>query len=111
VRSGDVLRVDFGLPVGSTPALIRPAVVVTADQTLAHYTRTMHVVPITSNVDRAWTTDVPVAGRGLAVESAAQCHLCAVIDTSQVVEATGANVGVVALSQIRSVIGDLLDIP
>ena len=111
MRSGDVLTVDFGIPVGSTPALVRPAVVVTADQTLAMYSRTLHVVPLTSNVERAWATDVRLAEPGLAVESAAQCHLCSVIDITQVVAETGVNVGPLVLSQVRSVIGDLLDIP
>ena len=111
MRSGDILRVDFGIPVGSTPAFVRPAVVVTADQTLSLYTRTMHVVPVTTDVERPWATDVPLAGSGLSKDSAAQCHLCAVIDFTQVVAETGANVGPVALSQIRSVLGDLLDIP
>ena len=111
MRSGDIVRVDFGLPVGSTPAFIRPAVVVTADQTLSLYSRTVHVVPITSNVERSWATDVLLTGPGLSVDSAAQCHLCSVIDSSQVVEELGANVGPVLLSQIRSVLGDLLDIP
>ena len=111
MRSGDVLSVDFGIPVGSTPALVRPAVVVTADQTLAIYTTTMHVVPLTTNVGRGWATDVRMTEPGLSSRSAAQCHLCAVIDRSQVVAETGVNVGPVVLSQIRSVIGDLLDIP
>ena len=110
MRSGDVLTIDFGIPVGSTPALVRPAVVVTADQTLAIYTTTMHVVPLTTNVGRGWATDVRLTEPGLSSRSA-QCHLCAVIDRSQVVAETGVNVGPVVLSQIRSVIGDLLDIP
>ena len=110
MRSGDVLTVDFGIPVGSTPALVRAAIVVTADQTLAIYRRTVHVVPVTGNVGRSWSSDVALVGSGLPIDSAAQCHLCAVIDASQVVEETGLNVGPLLLAQVRSVIGDLLDI-
>lgn len=110
MRSGDILSVDFGIPAGSNPALVRPAIIVTADQTLARYTRTVHVVPVTSNVTRAWSTDVRLVDVRIGVESVAQCHLCAVIDASQIIGEEGLNVGAVLLSQIRSVIGDLLDI-
>ncbi len=110
VRSGDILLVDFGLPIGSTPALIRPAIVVTADQTLALYSTTFHVVPVTGSVERAWSTDVPIDGFGVVVNSVAQCHLCGVIDQLQIVDETGANVGAVHLAQIRSVLVDLLDL-
>ena len=111
VRSGDILRVDFGNPVGSTPALVRPAIVVTADQTLAVYSTTLHVVPVTSNVQRSWSTEVRLDESDLPVASAAQCHLCAVIDRQQIVAETGSNVGAVYLAQIRSVLADLLDLP
>jgi mRNA-degrading endonuclease toxin of MazEF toxin-antitoxin module len=111
VRSGDVVTVDFGIPVGSTPAFVRPGIVITADQTLARYSRTMHVVPVTRNLERAWITDVPLIDVPLPSHSAAQCHLCAVVDASQIVGETGINIGAFLLSQIRSVLGDLLDIP
>jgi mRNA-degrading endonuclease toxin of MazEF toxin-antitoxin module len=111
VRSGDVIQVDFGVPVGSTPAFVRPAIVVTADQTLALYAKTFHVVPVTTNVERAWSTDVRLGDADLPVASAAQCHLCSVIDTSQVVAESDHNIGVIRLAQIRSVIADLLDVP
>jgi mRNA-degrading endonuclease toxin of MazEF toxin-antitoxin module len=110
VRSGDVVRVDFGVPVGSTPALIRPAVVITSDLTLVAYSTTFHVVPITSNVSRAWASDVPLDAPDLPRPSVAQCHLCAVVDRLQIVEHTTANVGPLVLAQIRSVLADLLDI-
>jgi mRNA-degrading endonuclease toxin of MazEF toxin-antitoxin module len=111
VRSGDILLVDFGNPVGSTPALIRPAIVITADQTLAIYATTLHVVPVTSNLERSWSTDVLVDGPEFAVDSVAQCHLCGVIDQLQIVTETGQNIGAVHLAQIRSVMADLLDLP
>ena len=110
VRSGDVITIDFGVPVGSTPALVRPAIVVTADLTLAAFATTFHVVPVTSNVDRAWASDVPLIESGLPNDSVAQCHLCSVVDRLQVVTESGINVGSVLIAQIRSVIGDLLDI-
>ncbi len=110
MRSGDILRVDFGIPVGSTAALVRPAIVVTADQTLASYTTTFHVVPVATKIERAWSTDVRLDDHLFPLPSAAQCHLCTVIDTSQVLDEAGINVGSVQLAQIRSIVADLLDV-
>ena len=111
VRSGDIVTVDFGIPVGGTPALMRPAVVVTADQVLVTYRTMVHVVPITSNVTRSWVTDVPIGSEASVDRSSvAQCHLCAVVDASQIIGTVG-SVGPVVLAQIRSIIADLLDIP
>jgi mRNA-degrading endonuclease toxin of MazEF toxin-antitoxin module len=110
VRSGDVVTIDFGVPLGSTPALVRPAVVVTADLTLVAYSTTFHVVPVTTNVARAWASDVPLIDSGLPQSSVAQCHLCAVVDQLQIVGETTINVGQLLVAQIRSVLGDLLDI-
>ena len=60
MHSGDVVIVDFGIPVGSTPALARLAIVVTADETLP-------------KSDRLWptystSTDCLIANCTLAVE-------------------------------------------
>jgi len=108
--AGDLIQVDFGVPAGSEPGFVRPAVVVTADVVLAFEPRTFHVVPVTSNVVRDLPTEVVVVGAGLGAESVAQCHLCSVISVGQVLDGVYGNVGVVALAQIRAVIGDLLDL-
>jgi len=110
MRAGDLLRVDFGIPVGSEPRFERPAVVVTADAVLAHRPRTVHVVPVTSNVRRSLPTEVAVTGPGLAAPSAAQCHLCAVVGVERILDQVHGNIGAVELAQIRAVLGDLLDI-
>ncbi len=110
MQAGDVIQVDFGLPIGSEPGFKRPAVVVSADVVLTHLPRTLHVVPITSNVARRYPTDVRVDATGLIRESVAQSHLCTVISASRVVESELGHVGAVALAQIRSVIADLMDI-
>jgi mRNA interferase MazF len=110
VRSGDVLTVDFGVPIGSTPALIRPAIVVSADRMLAVYTHTLHVVPVTTNVTNARSTELAVSGDAVDRPSVAQCQLCTVIDSAQIVAETGRNVGAVQLAQLRSILSDLLDI-
>ncbi len=111
MKAGDLLRVDFGIPTGSEPGFLRPAVVVTADLVLAGRPRTIHVVPVTGNVGRGAATDVAVEGYGLDRPSVAQCHLCALVSVEKVVQgAPGEGVGVVALAQIRNILGDLFDI-
>ena len=112
MRAGDIRRVDFGEPIGSEPGLVRPALLVTSDTVLERNPRTVHVVPITSNVLRALPTDVLLDQTGLPNQSAAQVHLCTVISTTRIItNNTEGNVGPTALAQIRSVLADLLDIP
>ena len=45
---GDVISVDFGMPVGSEPGFVRPGIVVTADAFLRFRPTTVFVVPLTS---------------------------------------------------------------
>ncbi|MFT3853803.1 MAG: type II toxin-antitoxin system PemK/MazF family toxin [Ilumatobacteraceae bacterium] len=109
MRAGDVLSVDFGRPHGSEAGLVHPAVVVTADELLVEV-RTLQVVPVTSNVDRGYLTDVPVEADGLDVASVGQCHLVTTIDAVQILADDLGNVGTVTLRQLRSVLADLLDV-
>ncbi|MGH9158292.1 MAG: type II toxin-antitoxin system PemK/MazF family toxin [Acidimicrobiales bacterium] len=111
MRSGDVVEVDFGVPAGSEPGFVRPAIVVTADLILQARPRTIHVVPITSNTSRSLPTEIVVSTTGLDHPSAAQCHLCTVVSSERLIEDDRGNVGVASLAEIRSVLGDLLDIP
>lgn len=110
MRSGDVLTVDFGIPVGSEPGFTRPAVLVTADLVLEAQPGTIHVVPLTTNVDRRLRSEVRLTASTLERPSVAQCHLCTVIGMGHVVDQPGGNVGPAATAQIRSIIADLLDI-
>jgi mRNA interferase MazF len=50
IARGDIVWVDFGMPSGSEPAKIRPAVVVQEDWLLATDISTVLVVPLTSNI-------------------------------------------------------------
>ena len=50
IRHGDVVWVDFGVPRGSEPAKIRPAVVLQEDWLLATAITTVILIPLTSNV-------------------------------------------------------------
>lgn len=111
MHSGDVVSVDFGVPVGSEPGFTRPAVVVTADLVLEGQPRTLHVVPLTTNTKRRLRSEVPVAASSLSRPSVAQCHLCTVIGVSRIGDEGVENVGPSSLAQIRSVIAELLDLP
>ncbi|MCU1358783.1 MAG: type toxin-antitoxin system PemK/MazF family toxin [Ilumatobacteraceae bacterium] len=111
MRAGDIITVDFGLPAGSGPGFERPAVVVSADLIVAQMPRTFHVVPVTSNVQRALTTDVPISASGLDKRSVGQCHLLTVAELERVKDDGGrGNVGPAVLAQLRAVIADLLDL-
>jgi mRNA interferase MazF len=99
MQAGDLVEVDFGIPAGSEPGFRRPAVVITSD-----------VVPVTTNVQRAYLSDVRLDDSELQRDSVAQCHLCTVVSVERVGPPSGA-IGAVALAQIRSIVGDLLDIP
>lgn len=50
IAHGDVVWVAFGVPRGSEPAKVRPAVVMQEDWLLAADIATVLVVPLTSNV-------------------------------------------------------------
>lgn len=101
MRSGEIAIIDFGLPIGTTPALVRPAVVITAQPTLDKFVQTFHVVPITST-QRRWPSDV-ATDRGHA-----QCDLVISVDQSQVIESTTDNVGAATLTQIREIVSVML---
>jgi mRNA interferase MazF len=109
VRAGDIVEIDFGTPRGSEPAFRRPAVVVSADVVLEAGPRTFHVVPVTSNVSRRRLTVVPVLGP--TVDSAGRVHLLTVVAVEALTSVEYGNVGPLALTQIRELIVDLLDLP
>jgi mRNA-degrading endonuclease toxin of MazEF toxin-antitoxin module len=76
--------------------------VITSDDVLDHRQHAIVVVPCTTR-RRGWLTEVEVAGSGVA-----QAHLPTTVSVDRVVEATGQNVGPVALQQIRELVADLL---
>jgi mRNA-degrading endonuclease toxin of MazEF toxin-antitoxin module len=102
MQAGDIITVDFGIPAGSGPGFERPAIVVTADLIVERTPRTFHVVPVTSNVQRAMATEVPVDGEGLGKDSVGQCHLLTVAEIERVKDDGGrGNVGPAVLAQLR----------
>jgi mRNA-degrading endonuclease toxin of MazEF toxin-antitoxin module len=104
MRAGDVVRVDFGVPARGEPGFVRPSIVVTSDDVLEFRQAAVVVVPCTTT-RRGWLTEVEIAGIGVA-----QAHLPTTISVDRIVESDVANVGPVALRQIRELIGDLLEI-
>jgi mRNA interferase MazF len=100
MRSGDVFQVDFGSPLGSEAAFVRPAVVVTDDDVLESISTTFQVVPFTSTV-RNWPTDVS------SKWGEAQVHLVTTVSVFAANEHLG-NVGPVKLSALREILSDLL---
>ena len=102
MRAGDVVEIDFGVPARGEPGFVRPAVVITADEVLEFRQYAVAVVPCTTT-RRGWLSEIEVAEFGVA-----QAHLPTTVSVDRVVEATGSNVGPVALQQIRELVADLL---
>lgn len=74
IAHGDVVWVDFGVPRGSEPAKIRPAVTLQENWLLSTDISTILVVPLTSNVAlEAFPGNVlvPIEASGLAKDSVA----------------------------------------
>lgn len=107
MRAGDIVEVDFGVPIGAKVLGRRPAVVVTADAVLEHEPRTVHVVPLTSNTGRDLPSEVPVAGPDRA--SMAQAHLLQAVSVVRIGAVVG-HTDAAELAQVRAVIIDLLDL-
>lgn len=110
MQAGDIVQVDFGVPIGSEPGGQRPAIVVTASIHLEANPRTLHVVPLTTNTRRSMLSEVEISRDETDRPSVAQCHLCQLVSRQRVIDTDGHNVGATLLAQIREVIGDLLDI-
>lgn len=109
---GDVVQLDLGSPSGREAGFRHPAVVVTAQRILDASPNVVHVVPLTTTV-RGFGSEVnlePDAVNGLDHPSAAQCQHVRAVSTNRIERVTG-NVGSVALTQIRELLGAILDIP
>ena len=111
LTSGDVIELDLGSPRGREAGLRRPVVVMTAQEILDESASVIQVVPLTSTM-RGFGSEVEVPAddhNGLDADSVAQCqHIRAVsVDRVEVVKG---NVGGVMLSEMREVLGLVLDI-
>jgi mRNA interferase MazF len=112
LTSGDVVALSLGVPTGREAGFGRPAVVVTAQRILDAGPSVVQVVPLTTTV-RGFGSEVriePHDDNGLEQTSAAQCQHLRAVSTARVDRVRG-NVGVATLTQLREVIGLVLDIP
>ncbi len=111
LTSGDVVDPDLGSPSGREAGLRRPVVVVTAQEILDESANVVQVVPLTSTV-RPFGSEVEIQANennGLEADSAAQCQHIRSVSVDRF-ESVRGNVGVGALTEIRDVLGLILDI-
>lgn len=111
LTSGDVVDLDLGSPRGREAGLRRPVVVITAQEILDESASVVQVVPLTSTI-RPFGSEVEIQAHetnGLENDSAAQCQHIRSVSVDRV-EVVRGNVGAAALSEIREVLGLILDI-
>jgi mRNA interferase MazF len=111
LTSGDVVDLDLGPPTGREAGFRHPAVVVTAQRILDAGPNVLQVVPLTSTIRRFGSEAriEPDEANGLDHPSAARCQHVRAVSTGRVERVRG-NVGATALTQIRDVLGLILDI-
>ncbi len=112
LTSGDIAELDLGPPAGREAGFRHRAVVVTAQRILDAGPNVIQVVPLTTTI-RGFGSEVlvePDEAGGLGQRSAAQCQHVRAVSIGRVDRVRG-NVGIVVLTQIRDVIGLILDIP
>ena len=111
LTSGNVVELDLGLPFGREAGFRHPAVVVTAQRVLDAGPSVIQVVPLTSQL-RGFASEVEIeadSDNGLDRASAAQCQHIRAVAASRI-EGSRGNVGGAALTQIREVLGLILDV-
>ncbi len=89
---GEVYLADLNPSRGSEQAGVRPVIVVQRD-TIGRFTRTVVVVPLTTNLRRAQvpgTALIPAQEGGLAQDSVALCYQIVVIDQQRLLRLLGA---------------------
>lgn len=110
LTSGDMVEVDLGIPEGRDAGLHRPAVVVTAQRILDSGPNVVHVVPLTTQ-HRGFDSEVhiePDLRNRLPHPLVAQCQHARAVSIVRVGTATD-NIGATVLTQIREILGLLLD--
>ncbi len=112
LTSGDIVRLDLGVPTGREAGFRHPAVVLTAQRILDGTPTVIQVVPLTTT-NREFASEVlvePDALNGLDAVSSAQCQHVRAVSVGRV-DGTSGNVGPAVLAQIRETVGLILDIP
>ena len=109
---GDVVRVDFGSPIGSEAGFVRPAILVTADAFLRYRPTSVFAVPVTSTA-RTFPSHVeiePDSVNGLDDRSWALVEQLRAVAIERCSAATG-NVGPAAGYQILDVLAMITGMP
>ena len=111
LTSGDVVELDLGSPKGREAGMRRPVVVVTAQEILDESANVLQAVPLTTTI-RPFGSEVGILAdetNGLESDSAAQCQHIRSVSVDRV-ETVRGNVGAATLSELRGVLGLILDI-
>lgn len=108
---GDIYLADLNPSRGSEQAGIRPVILVQR-QNLDRFTRTVVVIPVTTNLRRAQipgTVLIPVGEGGLSQESVALCYQIVVIDRQRLQRQLG-TLSTVYLQRLGEAIRYTLDL-
>lgn len=109
---GDIVDVDFGIPLGSEAGFRRPGVIVVADAFLRYRPTTVFVVPLTST-RRTFPSHVPIEpdpGNGLEQASYALVEQMRAVSVQRCIEHPG-NVGDEVGHQILDVLAMITGMP
>jgi mRNA interferase MazF len=112
VNAGDIVEVDFGMPVGSEAGFRRTGIVVTADAFLALRPTTVFVVPLTST-RRSFPSHVEIEAdrtNQLQVTSYAPVEQLRAISVERCSTPTG-NVGPAVVQQILDILAMITGMP
>jgi mRNA interferase MazF len=112
VNAGDIVEIDFGMPVGSEAGFRRPGIVMTADAFLRFRPTTVFVVPLTST-RRSFPSHVEVEAdprNALRVTSYAPVEQLRAIAVERCGAPTG-NVGQAVIHQILDVLAMITGMP
>ena len=112
MNAGDIVEVDFGMPMGSEAGYHRPGIVVTADAFLRLRPTTVFVVPLTST-RRSFPSHIEIqadATNQLRVTSYAPVEQLRAVAVERCGLPTG-NVGPAALHQILDTLAMITGMP
>jgi mRNA interferase MazF len=112
VNFGDIVTVDFGIPIGSEAGFVRPAVLATADAFLRFRPSTVFVVPLTT-APRVFPSHVPIEAddvNGLSESSCALVEQMRAVAVERCSAAAG-NVGPVVGHEILDVLAMITGMP
>ena len=108
---GDIYLADLNPSRGSEQAGVRPVILVQR-QNLDRFTRTVVVIPVTTNLRRAQipgTVLIPLGEGGLSQESVALCYQIVVIDRQRLQRQLG-TLSAVYLQRLGEAISYTLDL-